>query len=277
MLSEGETDAHLKGKRLLAGWERELGHEAQIEAYLSDLKQRPDILVERAGRSSLALEYQCAPITCRRLAERSEGYRKAGLGFCWILGMNYRLNGTLPEATAKFMRFDASLGFYLIFLDSERERIEIDYAIQKADFLPVRYHRRYFGNLGELRDFLLGGSHRWKLYQLNEEQRREQIRKMESRLHFSRGRIRDIQVECYRSGYNAGEAISTAFQERYYYPIYREDRCYWNCRLRLNAGCPDPVRTALEVREKSCYDLPFVPLEDFVRADVTLALENMEL
>ena len=52
-----------------------MGYSVQPEAYLSDLKQRPDVLVKRQGRNDLALEYQCAPITPKRLVERSNGYR----------------------------------------------------------------------------------------------------------------------------------------------------------------------------------------------------------
>ena len=59
----------------------------------------------------------------------------------------------MTNATAKFIRWNAPLGFYLLFLDPINKKIEIDYGIQKADLLPVRYLRGYVKSLRELRDF----------------------------------------------------------------------------------------------------------------------------
>src|SRR5699024_3163532 len=45
MFSEGETEEHVLGKQLLFNWLIQQGYPCQLEAYLPELKQRPDLLI----------------------------------------------------------------------------------------------------------------------------------------------------------------------------------------------------------------------------------------
>lgn len=280
LFTEGETVAHLKGKKLLAKWEEELGYSVQPEAYLSDLKQRPDVLVKRQGRNDLALEYQCAPITPKRLVERSNGYRSIGLNFFWILGQKYKLGKKLTNATAKFIRWNASLGFYLLFLDPINEKIEIDYGIQKADFLPVRYLRGYVKSLRELRDFF-NRNHSWKMYRLSADLRAEQSKKLEVRLHFSKGKIRKLQMACYTKRIDAKELIWDMVSPHYYQPIYSEDSCYWKSSLSLTLFSGESFSLQNKyfiIKRENCYFMPFVSsIDSILKKDISYVIKKSQI
>src|SRR5690554_1948582 len=46
VFSEGETEEHLEGKQQLYDWLKSLGYTVEMEAYLPEMKQRPDILLK---------------------------------------------------------------------------------------------------------------------------------------------------------------------------------------------------------------------------------------
>ncbi|MHC5268713.1 competence protein CoiA [Enterococcus sp. LJL98] len=79
--SEGETLEHLKGKWLL----HQSAPQSQLEAYLSDLKQRPDLLWGKC-----AIEFQCSTLPIQRLVERTQNYWQHAYVPWWILGERLR-------------------------------------------------------------------------------------------------------------------------------------------------------------------------------------------
>ncbi|WP_251547048.1 competence protein CoiA [Limosilactobacillus caecicola] len=85
----GQTDEHLIGKRQIFQWARQNGWAPQMEPYLSDIKQRPDILIT-VSHQLIALEFQCSPLTLQQIRSRNNGYRSLGIGVIWFLGSPYR-------------------------------------------------------------------------------------------------------------------------------------------------------------------------------------------
>ncbi|MEK9197547.1 competence protein CoiA [Ureibacillus sp. 179-F W5.1 NHS] len=81
--SERESEQHLLGKEQLYQLFHYLGLQVEIEPYLSELKQRPDLLIEKENRR-FAIEFQCSPITLQRLKERNFGYKSNGIVPFWI-------------------------------------------------------------------------------------------------------------------------------------------------------------------------------------------------
>lgn len=88
VFSEGETEEHIQGKTQLFNWFKELGFQIEMEAYLPELKQRPDLLVTTTA-GKIAVEFQCSGITIEKIAERSRGYLNAGYQVIWILGNQF--------------------------------------------------------------------------------------------------------------------------------------------------------------------------------------------
>lgn len=87
--SEGETTEHLKGKKQLYHWTKQQGWSPQLETYLPQIAQRPDLLLTIHGQR-VALEFQCSPLSLERMIERNQGYQKLGIRVCWLLGQPYQ-------------------------------------------------------------------------------------------------------------------------------------------------------------------------------------------
>ncbi|GIN19224.1 competence protein CoiA [Siminovitchia fordii] len=83
--SEPESPKHLKGKLDLFEWCLSNQLAVSLEYYLPDIKQRPDLLIEKAGRL-IAIEFQCTPISVRSVEKRSLQYLLSGITPLWIVG-----------------------------------------------------------------------------------------------------------------------------------------------------------------------------------------------
>lgn len=95
-VSEGETSEHLIGKQQLYEWLLASCEEPQLEVYLPEINQRPDLLLKKVG---VAVEFQCSPLTIQRLQERNAGYRRLGIRPIWILGQPYHHRLSRPKIT----------------------------------------------------------------------------------------------------------------------------------------------------------------------------------
>lgn len=76
--SENETTTHIAGKQQLYDFFSQLGA-PQLEAYLPQIQQRPDILYERT-----AIEFQYSRLTHERFLERNAGYASINLTPLWL-------------------------------------------------------------------------------------------------------------------------------------------------------------------------------------------------
>ncbi len=88
VFSEGETEEHIMGKQQLFDWLVNLGYEVEMEAYLPQLMQRPDLLM-KWGKKKIAIEFQCSSISIEKVKERTEGYLTNGYKVIWVLGEQY--------------------------------------------------------------------------------------------------------------------------------------------------------------------------------------------
>lgn len=88
VFSEGETEEHIQGKMQLKEW-LEMRHiPVELEAYLPELQQRPDLLIT-INNQKTALEFQCSGISIDKVAERTAGYLDNGYRVIWILGEHF--------------------------------------------------------------------------------------------------------------------------------------------------------------------------------------------
>lgn len=82
----GEGLYHEEGKLLLYQWLRRQGLNVQLEMYIPDIKQRPDLLLHFPDRK-IAIEFQCSKIPKDEINARTEGYLQMGIVPFWILGL----------------------------------------------------------------------------------------------------------------------------------------------------------------------------------------------
>ena len=71
--SEGETEDHLNGKLQLFTFFQQKLLECELESFLPEIKQRPDILVQSNG-IPYAIEFQCSNISSFLMLNRTKGY-----------------------------------------------------------------------------------------------------------------------------------------------------------------------------------------------------------
>lgn len=82
--SDGESEQHLLGKEQLYEFFQAYQLNVELEPYLSNLKQRPDLLVTTHDGTRYAIEFQCSFITTERLNERNQGYHSEKIKPIWI-------------------------------------------------------------------------------------------------------------------------------------------------------------------------------------------------
>ncbi len=121
--SEGETLEHLNGKTQLYTHFKNLGYPAELEAYLKELKQRPDILMV-VGEKKIAVEYQCSPLPIERMIERTVQYNRFGYTVCWILGEKlFRKGMPLTTLQKSFIQYSPDYAFYLLQYSSTKQKL----------------------------------------------------------------------------------------------------------------------------------------------------------
>lgn len=133
-LTENESNEHL---RLKAGLYRSLSRSetAEVEAYLPDLNQIADILVNKR----LALEIQCSQLPIKRLEQRSRAYQANGYQVRWLLGKRLWLQKRLTGLQRQCLYFSWQLGFHLWELDVEHHLIRLKYMIHEDLFGKASY------------------------------------------------------------------------------------------------------------------------------------------
>nr|WP_198044835.1 competence protein CoiA family protein [Lysinibacillus timonensis] len=133
--SEPESEQHLLGKEQLLQMFSSQGFEVQLESYIPDLNQRPDLLVNTNSGITYAVEYQCSPLPSERFLLRNKGYKSLQISPIWIFA-------TPPNLSSK-------MGIEKISLNEQLQQFVVRYHNQ--DFL-MTYHPYskkfyYFTNL----------------------------------------------------------------------------------------------------------------------------------
>jgi len=81
----GEGVYHQKGKLLLYNWLKKQNIFVQLEQYIQEIEQIPDLLIT-INDKRIALEFQCSTTSVNLIKARNEGYKKANIIPIWILG-----------------------------------------------------------------------------------------------------------------------------------------------------------------------------------------------
>lgn len=81
--SEGESTAHLLGKQQLYSFFLNQANAVQLESYIAQLKQRPDLLVTHCNKQ-YAVEFQCTSIPTSQIQERTKGYIHYQIHPLWL-------------------------------------------------------------------------------------------------------------------------------------------------------------------------------------------------
>jgi competence protein CoiA len=86
--SESESEYHLEGKYQLFEWLTKQNVEVELEKYIPELKQIPDLLVNNDTQNKIAIEYQCSTISEKLFLSRTSGYLENQITPYWLIGAN---------------------------------------------------------------------------------------------------------------------------------------------------------------------------------------------
>lgn len=120
--SQNESEEHLNLKYQMAKWFQMREESCQVECYLPDLKQTPDLLVNQ----KLAIEIQCSPLSIERFQERTKNYRSHGYQVIWLLGEKMRFKVKLTRLQGAMCNFSVHSGVFLWQINQDKiELIEM--------------------------------------------------------------------------------------------------------------------------------------------------------
>ena len=80
--AEGESYPHLLGKQQLFEHFYDKKYDVQLEKYLPDVQQRPDLFIRT--KRLYALEFQCSRIPFELIEKRTNGYKRCGIISIWL-------------------------------------------------------------------------------------------------------------------------------------------------------------------------------------------------
>jgi len=145
--SENESAQHLGLKAALYQWFQASGCKVEIEKYLSDLQQTPDLLVD----DRIAIEVQCSHLSIARLRERTENYRAHGFQVIWLMGRDLWLTHQLTSLQRDLIYFSENCGFYFWELDLAQKELRLKSLLHQTLRGKLIYLERAFdfgeGNL----------------------------------------------------------------------------------------------------------------------------------
>ncbi len=101
LFAEGESALHLAGKQQLYTFFTETQElSVQLEPYLPNLNQRPDLLISKK-HEKIPIEFQCSRIATAEMTRRTEGYYSAHMKPIWILQTPKKLK-QLPQGVTMY-------------------------------------------------------------------------------------------------------------------------------------------------------------------------------
>ncbi|KRL04796.1 competence protein CoiA [Liquorilactobacillus oeni] len=264
--TEGETVEHLNGKiQLTRIFERESAL-VNLECYLDAIKQRPDLLVQK--KIELAVEFQCAPLSVKKMVQRSKGYAQKNIRFIWILGERHRLKKRMTQQIAQFIKWLPNIGFYLIYYSVKLRRLELFYQIQQADYLQPFYLCYATKSFSDLLSFMKR-PYKIMYRNLNAKQRSIQIIKFQQECYYGSGKIRELQADWYSQGVFFQQLEFFFIQKKYGPPIYSTKQMYWKSRYLLHRYSEKKdiqlQQIGLSIQNENLFLMPFVNLSPFLK------------
>ncbi|WP_163529816.1 competence protein CoiA [Halobacillus ihumii] len=87
--SQGESDEHESGKWLLFKWLKDQGYKVEMEYFIKEINQRPDLFFISRDKRRIAIELQCSTISPDIIEKRTNSYYEAGIFPLWIVGSRH--------------------------------------------------------------------------------------------------------------------------------------------------------------------------------------------
>lgn len=123
--SEGESVNHIEGKKLLYRWLSHYYSTVELEAFLPQIQQRPDLYFENERKDKICVEFQCSKLSRDEMVKRTLTYQRHNYTVWWILGPNLWLNQGKISALQRLFIFPSNLGLAIVQLNILKKRLEL--------------------------------------------------------------------------------------------------------------------------------------------------------
>ncbi|BDR59017.1 competence protein CoiA [Xylocopilactobacillus apicola] len=212
-VSNNESEIHERGKDLLGIVWQENGFEIEKEKIVitADEERRVDLFV----CPSLAIEFQCSPLSVGLLRKRNNFYRRKGWQSLWFLGPAYLKGKCFGKNALKFLQYNQRLGFYLLFLEVETRKIQIYHHIRKYDWNSFDWIQENV-SADQLFNFHFGKVHK-KLKKVPVVMTKKQLAQ---NLAYRERQVCKLQSVCYEHGYDLLHLPDELFEPDGFAPIY---------------------------------------------------------
>lgn len=195
---------HARGKQQIFKWAQAQGWQPQMEVYLSEIAQRPDVLVQINGQP-VALEFQCSPLSVQRLRERNDGYHRLGIAVYWLLGPTYyrHLRGGMVSQFTQLCASHPQLAFW------------------RLDFQQIEFRQNYYQpvlrrHMANTADLLL-----------------HQTQMLQRHMRYRDRRWRSLVNQVYLSGHQLSACPLVAHPLVPQWPLLDQGELYWRLRIIL--------------------------------------------
>ncbi|GEK91426.1 hypothetical protein AKA01nite_10480 [Alkalibacterium kapii] len=112
-----------------------------MEKFLPGMNQRPDLLIDYNG-TTVAIEFQCSPISKKTVRRRTQGYIENNIKVKWILGEKLKVDRKLSTRHYDYLSLNQHGQYNLLQLDEKEKEIMIITNIRSLyksiDFKKVR-------------------------------------------------------------------------------------------------------------------------------------------
>lgn len=240
VFSEGETEEHLKGKKLLAEAFKEINKQKkldlriEIEAYLPKLKQRPDLLVCTEDEK-YAIEFQCSSISIEDVLRRTKGYQKYGYQVIWVLGskFTYKKKLTTFQKACMYQNIkEGNMGLFHLNVDNCQLIIRDSFLLSQDNMLTfqqknidlkeIKIQKKRISKI--VQPILTRTSYERKHKQLLKDQRfkRESSRIFFQLLYHNRENIQELPIELYVTMPSEWMIQTYSFEWKYRFILWLE-------------------------------------------------------
>lgn len=257
--TENESVEHLAGKLLIAKNCEIFGLEYQIEAYLPEINQRADVLIDK----TLAIEFQCSSLSIKRLKERTEHYKQNGYHVFWILGQKLGQLSSLTELKKHFIYFDHCRGYvdFCLLIDKEA-LVMTHYLTHNGKDMIVRkknYSLQEYGLKELLLKHCMVASYSI-VSPLKEVSRRKD--RLSKRLLQSDNSLRVLQEYLYQQSYHLLYLPEVVYLPSLYHPFFKETELVVRLII-FNELKHQKKISYVELKEMIISEIPNEMLDDY--------------
>ncbi|MHC5217032.1 competence protein CoiA [Enterococcus sp. LJL128] len=264
---DNESEEHLALKEMFIDWCESYKISYQVEAYLPDLKQRPDLLI-----GNIAIEVQCSSLGLGKIMKRTRTYLANGYIPLWICGEHFWHKQEMGENIKAFTLFSKTLGFYFWAANWRQKTLMLYYHLEENLKGQVYYGRKVWPFCSIPLNQLFHNQHELKLHHTRSYDLKTELlnsyRYLAKKLLIKDKKVLSFQECCYKNHQHLLQLHPWFYYEVSQRFVYTHSSFYLLCSLwqflkeqqgeRIQFEVISQFCQQLIIREKLLYTFPAI-------------------